>query len=389
MDTADKVILVDESGLLSRRDMLALLELRHRHSGRLILSGDTRQHAGIEAGDALRLLERRSSLRSTGIATIKRQINREYRAAIAELANGEGLKALARLERIGAVEEIEGAKRYRRLAAEYITSVKANKSALVVSPTWREIEQATEEIRKRLKKEAMLASEDKAMPVLHGLKWTRAQKRDLRNYYPHLVLNFHRGTTHFAKGASAEVLKVQGDTLVVKSENGQPVQITRKQADCFEVMERRELKVAVGERLLLQGSRKAEKLFNGQIVTVKEIKPDGGLALTDERVIPPGFKLFTHGYCVTSHASQGRTVDHVLVAMDSLSFHAANRNQFYVSASRGREQVRIFTDDAEILRAMVTKPGARLSAIELLESRRMAVRESTPRKQSVKMGVNA
>jgi ATP-dependent exoDNAse (exonuclease V) alpha subunit len=154
-------------------------------------------------------------------------------------------------------------------------------------------------------------------------------------------------------------------------------------------MQEQKLTVAMGERLLLQGSHKAGKLFNGQIVTAKEIKPDGSMVLTDNRVIPPAFKTFTHGYCVTSHASQGRTVDHVFVAMDSQSFQAANKNQFYVSVSRGREQVKIFTDDAEFLRTMVTKPGARLSAIELLESQRLAATETTSQRQAVKVRVGA
>jgi conjugative relaxase-like TrwC/TraI family protein len=149
-DAKGSLVLIDEAGLLSRRDMLALLEIGHRFGSRMILSGDTRQHTAVEAGDALRLLEKRSAMRVAGVKKIQRQINLEYRAAIAELANGEGDKAVARLERLGAIEEIEGDERYHRLAQEYIASRKAGKSALVVSPTWREIEQATAAICRSL-----------------------------------------------------------------------------------------------------------------------------------------------------------------------------------------------------------------------------------------------
>jgi hypothetical protein len=78
-------------------------------------------------------------------------------------------------------------------------------------------------------------------------------------------------------------------------------------------------------------------------------------------------------------------VDHVFVAMDSLSFQATNRNQFYVSTSRASEQVRIFTDDKEFLQMVVNRPGDRLSALELVESARRAKRESIKQQPAIKV----
>jgi hypothetical protein len=331
------------------------------------------------------LLEKRSALRITGVKTIRRQINREYRQAIAELADGQGLKALARLERLGAVEEIDGEKRYRRLADEYLASIKAGKSALAVSPTWREIEQVTAAVREGLKKQGTLAQEEKTVVVFRRLNWTRAQKRDLRNFRPGLVLSFFRQTAQFAAGDVAEVVAVRGDAVLVAGPHRRETVITKKQAGCFDVLEKRDLPIAAGERLLLQASRKTAKLFNGQIVTVKELKSDGTMLLTDGRVLPASFRALTHGYCVTSPAAQGRTVDHVFVAMDAQSFQASNRNQFYVSASRGREQIRIFTDDADFLRTVVNRPGDRMSAIELLESARLAEKKTVKQQPAMKI----
>ena len=97
-----------------------------------------------------------------------------------------------------------------------------------------------------------------------------------------------------------------------------------------------QFRVDSGERLLLRANRKADGLINGQIVTVKKVKSNGRIVLKKGGSIPPDFRAFTYGYCVTSHASQGRTVDHVYVAVDSKTGLAANRNQFYVSASRAR-----------------------------------------------------
>jgi hypothetical protein len=77
------------------------------------------------------------------------------------------------------------------------------------------------------------------------------------------------------------------------------------------------------------------------------------------------FNTFTHGYAVTSHSSQSKTVDEVLLVASSRSFAAVNREQFYVSGSRGRERIHVFTDDAELLARRVTDSHERKAAVEL------------------------
>jgi hypothetical protein len=49
----------------------------------------------------------------------------------------------------------------------------------------------------------------------------------------------------------------------------------------------------------------------------------------------------------------------------SKSFAAVNREQFYVSISRGRERVHVFTDDAGLLARRVTDSHERKAAVEL------------------------
>jgi hypothetical protein len=58
-------------------------------------------------------------------------------------------------------------------------------------------------------------------------------------------------------------------------------------------------------------------------------------------------------------------VDDVLLVASSKSFAAVNREQFYVSISRGRERVHVFTDDADLLARRVTDSHTRKAAVEL------------------------
>jgi len=361
-----QVLIVDEAGLLSVKQLLAVIEAGQRHGCRIILCGDARQHTSVEAGDALRILQTRSHLQTARLNQIRRQVGAEYRQAIAEIADGHSQRALTRLEKLGAVEVIEGGQRHQRLATDYSASLKAGKSALIVAPTWREIEEVTVEVRAALKAEGQLRERDADVEVHVSKRWTKAEKRDLRGYQCGQVLTFHEATRDFQRGEWARVITVERDGLRVKKPGGEEVTLTRKQSGCYDVADAERLPVARGERLLLQASRREAKLLNGQLVTVKSARRDGQITLTDGRVIPPDFRQFTHGYCVTSPAAQGKTADHVYVAVDARSGQAANLKQFYVSASRGREKVKIYTDDLERLREALGRTGDRLSALELL-----------------------
>jgi ATP-dependent exoDNAse (exonuclease V) alpha subunit len=134
-----------------------------------------------------------------------------------------------------------------------------------------------------------------------------------------------------------------------------------------DVGEKRKLKVAAGDKLLLQANWQ-KKFINGELVEVKAVQGDSVL-LADGRVIPAAYRTFTHGYAVTSHAAQGKTVDEVLVVASSRSLPAVHQEQFYVSISRGRERCQIFTDDSDLLRSHVTRSSARLAAVEAMPAR--------------------
>jgi hypothetical protein len=89
-------------------------------------------------------------------------------------------------------------------------------------------------------------------------------------------------------------------------------------------------------------------------VTVKQIHADGRIALDDGRTLPKDYRQFVRGYAVTSYAAQGKTVDYVLFS-DSAVKAATNEQQWYVTISRGRKGVKIFTADKIQLRENISR----------------------------------
>ena len=119
------------------------------------------------------------------------------------------------------------------------------------------------------------------------------------------------------------------------------------------------------------------RLNNGDIYDIAGFTKSGGIKLPNGIVLPKDYGGLTHGYVLTSHASQGKTVDKVLIALGSESLAAANREQFYVSVSRGREGVRLYTDDKAAMMDAVEGSSARLSATELMRGAGIKPRPKT------------
>jgi conjugative relaxase-like TrwC/TraI family protein len=357
------VVILDEAGMVSARQMSDFLRLAEQHSLRIVFSGDTRQIQSVEAGDALRILEKESRLKTVSLTQVQRQSRKDYRDAIQELRrNPDG--GFAKLDTIGAVREVPCLDRAQAVAETFAA---ANaRTTLVVCATHDEIERVTEAIRDGRKQRGEL----EPGLTLHrhvSLNWTAAQKTDFRNFKPGQVLAFHRSIKGVSKNETAAVVRVQTDGVVIRTSAGEERKITSKQSKSFDVMETRQIEVARGDRLLLTSNRREQglQITNGELVTVSAVDVDGRIHLDDGRTLPANYRNFTHGYAITAHRSQGKSVDSVIISADGM-----NKELFYVAASRGRENVTVITSDKEQLRDAVAKSTARESATELVRGSR-------------------
>lgn len=92
--------------------------------------------------------------------------------------------------------------------------------------------------------------------------------------------------------------------------------------------------VAPGDRIRVSKNfQSAGRRFrNNELLTVTGIE-DGKITVEAGEIISRGALHIDQGVCVTSHASQGKTVDQVIVSVPVRSFTHANDAQFYVSMS--------------------------------------------------------
>jgi hypothetical protein len=363
------VLVLDEAGFVGTKDMGQLFDLARRAEARVVLVGDTGQHAPVAQGDALRIIEEHSGYRYGTLTKIWRQRSEDFKETVSLAAKQETGEAFHRLQKAGDVIEVEESdKLYQKAAEAYLQATAEGKQALLVSPTWAEIEAVTDEVRAQLREEKKIAAEEETVDVFDPLGWTDAQKQLTDHYEPGLRLRFVKATKFFDAGETAEVVGHKGQQLLLRHVEGNKLGSgtvsfsPSRSPSSFEVGEARELAVAAGDVLLLRAN--APGFVNGERVTVKAVQGQK-ISLTDGRELSEDYRTFTHGYAVTSHAAQGKTVDEVMVVASSRSFAAVSQESFYVGISRARERARIYTDDEDLLGRRVEDSHTRKAAIEL------------------------
>lgn len=371
------VVVVDEAGQIGGRQMLELMRLVRERNARMILSGDTRQHGAVEASDALLAIERHAGVRPVELHKIRRQDPalgkdadertriKDYRNAVESAAAGKLSESFERLDKMGAVVACGLGDQADKLAEEYLRLAEQDASAVVVSQTWGEVHRVNSRVRDALKGKGLLGATDTAVQVLDKLDLTNAQKRDERFYPPDAVVVFNQKVREAEPGAKGKLAGILKSSVLVEV-GGKFITVSNKVLDHVTVYLPREISVAQGDRLHLKANRKLAsggRVTNGELVTAKSVRPDGGVELTDGRVLDKSFREFLPGYAVTSYGSQGKTVDYVLFS-DSTIKPATNAQQWYVTISRGRRGIRIFTPDKQQLRENVTRSGHRPLAME-------------------------
>jgi hypothetical protein len=330
-----------------------------------VLVGDKRQHRSVSAGEPLRLLEQRAGVQVSEVTEIVRQEHGDYRKAAKALSDGKTAEGFAELDRLGWLKEIPHAGRDWALAQGYLSAILEKdkkgkpKTALVVSPTHAEGARITHVIRDSLKADGKLGQEQ-TLATWVPARLTEAQKSDATQYEPGDLLQFHQNAPGHKNGSRLVV--AEGTTL--------PVQHVGR----FEVYRPAVLSLAVNDRLRITANGLTKdgkhRLANGALFTVQGFTPQGDPIVDKGWVIGRDFGHIAHGYAVTSHAAQGKTVNKVFIGLSTQSLPATNQRSFYVPVTRGKEQAVIFTDDKKELLKAVQRPDEPLSATEFAQARR-------------------
>jgi conjugative relaxase-like TrwC/TraI family protein len=367
--TRGGVLWVDEAGLLSVREMNKLFKIAGEQDAKVILSGDRFQHHSVQRGDALRLVADSCLVVVKQTRTIYRQRKEFYRNAVQAISKGDVDHGFIMLDRLGVIHESVGfAEQIQQVAADYVDSQVRRRTVLVVSPTHFEGRMVTRQIRQRLKDLGRLGEQEVKMPVHRSRNLTAAERAMPQYFEVGDVVRFHQNAKGgFRKGDVFAICGIDGRSVsIARSGEDEPQLLDLDVAAHYGIFRSEEIGVAVGDKLrLLQNSAAfdGKRLYNGTVYEVTAIRGET-MILNGRHSVRMDSGLFDHGYVSTSHSSQGKTADKVIISQSAASLRASSLEQFYVSASRGRDEISIWTDNKADLLEAVMKSDRRMLATE-------------------------
>ncbi len=366
--------IVDESSLLPTRQVNRLLrKAREQSVARIVFVGDQGQHHAIEAGRPVYQMQQAGMLVAR-LDTIRRQRDPELRQAVMHAARGEVAESLAILDRRGDIREVADIEQRRKqIAREYVAAHESGERVLVVSPANDERRELNKAIRAELIARGHISPLGTERTILVNRGLSGAQRSIAYNYEAGDVIRFTRGSKQFAiaKGAYAHVEKVDRDAnmLTIDTGDGRRVQYNPVRLFGVEVFREEHRVLARGDRIQFRAPDRALGVANGDFATIKAIDARRAVLCLDNgkelSVAADRLRHIDHGYASTSHSAQGATVDRVIVDIDTrLSPELVNRKQFYVSISRARKAVAIYTNDRGQLPRALNRSREKSMALE-------------------------
>ena len=360
------VLIVDESSMIGRDQMLSLMRyVNQRKLARVIFQGDPKQMSGVQAGMPFKDMEK-AGVRSVTMDEIIRQKDMRHRQGITELTQGDLRKAFETLRPEFHQVPLDKMSDYAIKAWRDTGNVK--------TPIIIQTNRQKHEINAAIKAEQLKSDPDaksltlKTWQTVHK---TDTEKKFVENFKDATHIRFNcnyagrfgirRGDIfkleHIDKDNAALILSKGGKTRTFR-----PARYNMAKG-AIELYRQEERTLHEGDRIRFTRGGHRQPVNNNQYGTVKSIKGNKvtfDLDRKTKKVLTLTLKDKTirhidHAWASTTHAFQGKTVDHAVVVMPSRKSPLTSLESLYTSASRHRLSLTVVTDDADRLQHSIAK----------------------------------
>ena len=393
-NTTKGLIIVDESSMLSAKDMNSILKNARETKSKVIFMGDTAQLKSISAGNAFENAQK--TLKTSELKEIIRQQDPSEMLIAHNARNKHTLhKTFAELERSGKMIEIKSED--ARIEATATAAVQREtlvgekngkafskevtyKDNVALSSTNDENKKINAAIRDKLHSSGEINKNDFIRATVRVNQNMSAQTQMLGD-------SFKKGQTvstfgdvkGMAKGVDYEIMQINRtkNTLTLKAEDGKFSSVKLSAAaGQLSVSTKEEAEFSKGDMVVITNTDKKAGIVNSERGIVTDIdKKSGSITVDfgndDKRNIDlsGGKTGISHGYSMTAHKSQGISADRIQIHVNT-SKAGTDLNTFHVEATRQKLKSEVFTDNIDSLKkqASVEQIKTSIAGIEKDES---------------------
>jgi len=361
------ILLVDEAGMVSAKDMHFILQAVELCNCRVVLLGDVQQLQAVEAGRPFAQLQE-SGISRVEMGEIQRQTDQNLRTAVELASQGEISGAIQILDKH--IREIaDGRTRYGQIAKDYVALGEGGRAeTLVVAGT----RSACSSINHNVRLELGLVGNGAVVSTLDRKDLTQAQAKMSTSYQSGDVVEAKKDFISLGMRRGDLATVVQGGEGIIQLERADGINVDWRPAVQTNMLAYKSInrEFSIGDLIRFTSNDYSTGVTNGDRAVVSSIdeenhlitmlKMDGSSVILD---INQSSHL-DHGYCTTVHSSQGQTTHRILMEADTASL-TSNENLFYVAISRAQSEVVIYTDDKYALPESMGRVSIKEAALDL------------------------
>lgn len=381
-------LIIDEASMVSNRQLHGLMQITEKLGiNKLVMVGDIRQIAAVEAGSPFRQLQE-LALKPILLEKNMRQRGDDMKIAVAKLQAGLVREAFQTLGN----RVIENSDPVASAAKAWLAlDDKARSNTALFTSGHQLRARLLETVRSALVKEGKLGTEEIKLPTLENLNMTREQIRSINSYAAGLVVDVHRDTPAIGlERGSYRVLSADPNTLEVTVSGTKGEHLFRPEklhpsGTGISLSRPSEIAVRTGDTLLWTANDKHLDAANGQTVKLQALDSQT-MTLTNQAgktiklgADDPMRERLAHGLAMNMHKSQGLTVQNAITVMSSDDRMLNTQSLAYVLSSRAREGFSLHVDNAEKLIAQIeANSGQKASALDLVATQE---KEAMPKQE--------
>lgn len=365
------VWVVDEASMVGSRQMSALLRAAEKADSRVVLIGDIKQLQAVEAGKMFYKLQESGTLNAIRMSEVQRQKEEGYKDVVKDISAKKIDSALNKLETQGRIQEIDDRKERLESIVNDYTGKGSARDTIIVTARNQDRKELNAAIRDKLKLEGGLPREKYLFTVRESRNLTPAEKHFAQSYHPGDLVIANKAGIMGRAGSEGRVVGTdpQNHSITVMKNNKEEHTINLK-ANGLHLTSYSEIQQSFsqGDKVVFLKNDKGLNVQNGMTGEIKEIDEKGNatIKLDNERDlkfnIRSQYNYLDHGYAVTDYKSQGHTAKEVIYHADTRK--EVNYNQAYVAITRGREDVRIYTDSKTDLKEQMKEEQAKTSTLD-------------------------
>ncbi|MEW5832333.1 MAG: MobF family relaxase [Campylobacterota bacterium] len=369
-----QIWVVDEASMLGTKKMDAIMDRAEKAGARVVFVGDDKQLKAVDAGDMFGKLQEEGKMQFSVMDESLRQktdTTKEVVQAFKDVAQLE--KGMERLQSEGRIVEAKAETNEKGIEVRDMQPVKEQlvtnavndytekglNSTIVLTSTNKEKSEFNDAIRSKLQENGKIGKDDRQIKTL--------EQKSLNQHDAKLAMSYEKGDILVSKGMQGDI-KAGMQTRIVdtsKDANQLKVEYTRQdgvtvqkwidaeKAAKFTAYTEKEKSFSTGEKISFTKNDKDLGVKNGETAIITSIAEDGKITATMEggKAVTFDSKTYQnidHAYAMTTYKSQGQSVDNVHVYAHSKE-GINNHNAGYVQMSRAKQELTLYTDNAQAL----------------------------------------